>query len=169
MANRQISGQLQGSWLTFQTLPVYYLHCQSSTCHHLTSTLIPKPATVQQPHRQRASWRGEGWGSQTRRLCCDHECVWHYVNSAYPVLIASAARMSILNVKETIYRFQSLPRPPWIKLALVFKGIACAICYLCYLICTLKLHGKWQIIRDKSCSLQLASYFSSFCHHLSLQ
>lgn len=105
MANRQISGQPLGSWLTFQTLQVYYSHCQCATCHCLMSTLILKPATVQQPHRQRASWRLEGRESRTRRLCCDHECVWHYVNSAYLVLIASAARMSILKLKETIYHF----------------------------------------------------------------
>lgn len=137
MANRQISGLPQRSWLTFQSLHVYYSHCQSATCHCLMSTLILKPATVQQPQRQRASWRGEGTGCRTRRLCCDHDCVWHYVNSAYPVLIASTARMSILNVKKTIYHHSQ---------ATVNKAGSgfCqnCICYLCHLICTLKLHWK---------------------------
>lgn len=148
MTNREISGQLQGSWLTFQTLPVYYLRCQSSTCHRLTSTLIPRPASVRQPRRQRASWTSEGWESRIRRLCCDPKCVWNYVNSAYPVLIAFAARMSILNVKETIYCFQSLPGPPWIRPA-PFVGVASAICCLCHLPVSYLIHFNNLKVKPK--------------------
>lgn len=54
---------------------------------------------------------GKNEGVGRRRLCCDQECVWHYVNSTYLLLIASAAKTSIINAKETIYCFESLPRP----------------------------------------------------------
>ena len=151
MANRQISGQPRGVLADLSSPPsslfaLSKLHVPLSDLHSHSQT--SDRVTASQTKSQ-----FEARGSQTRRLCCDHESVWHYVNSAYPVLIASAAIMSILKVKETIYCFQSLPRPPWRRPALAVGSIASAICCLCHLICTLEL---------------LKSHFSRFHYYLPL-
>lgn len=142
MANRQINGQPRGALADLSSppsllfglsklhVPLSDLRSHSQTSDHVTALQTKSQLEAQE--------------SQTRRLCCDHECVWHYVNSAYPVLIASAAIMSILKVKETIYCFQSLPGPPWRRPALAVGSIASSIYCLCHLICTLEHFSRFH-------------------------
>lgn len=121
--------RLLNSWSAARCRGPHWLFWPSQFVNRLTSTLIPPTSLSDEGATQRAS----NGGNQTRHLCRDHQRVWHYVNSTYPVLNASAAKMSILNVKEAQFvAFKFSPGRcawdrPWHSKALLLPSATCVV------------------------------------------
>lgn len=86
-------------------------------CMLVTSDLcidVPPTDPLSGCNERRIGWRMTA--SQRKRLCCEHMCVWHYVNIAHMMLIASCGVHFVvedvqINVQGMIGAFKSFLSP----------------------------------------------------------